>query len=218
MKQIVILILVPLLFSCQGASDSWDKFLKESHPVFYSDADRIRIIYKEGMRTDIRTEVDVLNHLLNYHHEEIACMFSFFNYGDSIRLFNDCADDCFVSDRGTINYMRVLQSKDDIFFNRIMQDKHYGDWAYVSLEIDDTTVSNVVMTPLALMNFRENQEYLIFVQFVSQTHFLNVIFAGTAKEEMIIRRFPNNIATKGMVGISRENPGRFWQPYNTTKY
>lgn len=66
------------------------------------------------MSHDIKGNIAVPYTITNTINHKFCCEFSFFNYGEDIRLFNGCDDDTFISGIGTIRYAYVLKMEDNI--------------------------------------------------------------------------------------------------------
>ena len=119
----------------------------------------------------------------------LLCQLSFFNYGDDIRLFNGCLDDIFVTGLGKINVAYALSDNDEISVESKSNNEKYGDWGIANVRIINGKYSfvNVYMTPLSLKNYDdEKNKNLIFVQFVQNNKYMNVIFKGGYNENIIV--------------------------------
>lgn len=139
----------------------------------------------------------------------------FFNYGDDIRLFNGLTDDCFC-ENSTINDAVNIDNNMKIIIEKEVYNKKYGNWALVRINAGDVCGHNIFMTPLALKDFKNNKtSSLIFVQFVTLTHFMNAIFKGGPDEVIIINNLKKFIIPESEICSYGNNyPGRFWHKIN----
>lgn len=72
------------------------------------------------------------------------------------------------------------------------------------------------MTPLAVKAYMDDDaSSLIFIQFITNSNYMNVLFCGSPKESIIIDNYPNLLLTRCMLSHSEENDGvslgRFWK-------
>ena len=101
----VLGILLPLCcLSCENSKEKAVEYdserLDDTTPEF--DSNRQSIIYKEYMSHDIKGNIAVPYTITNTINNKFCCEFSFFNYGEDIRLFNGCEEDTFITGIGTI--------------------------------------------------------------------------------------------------------------------
>lgn len=215
----VVLFTLLVLFSiCMGScKDELAKkevleWLKKSQPEY--DRERQVIYYKEELDHDIRVEVApflYINGNLDFY-----CQLSFFNYGDDLRLYNKFVDDIFSPDIGDINCVYLLNDNDNIQINHIMHNEKYGDWSIVNLEANDNFISDVFMTPLAMKAYKEKDlGSFIFIQFITQKNYMNVLFYGGPTECMIIDHYSKLIRTESFLSHSADEEGsgsgKFWK-------
>ena len=66
-------------------------WMSNTYPEY--DQERQVIYFKEQLRQDIKGDIAVPLNINSPNHFDFACQFSFFNYGEDIRLFNGCNDD-----------------------------------------------------------------------------------------------------------------------------
>lgn len=216
-----IVFFILLSLSCQSCKDDKRKtveydseWLDNTTPVF--DSKRQTIIYRENMRYDIKGNIAVPYNITNSVNFSFGCEFTFFNYGEDIRLFNGCNDDCFITGIGTIRYACVLKKENNI---EIVSKKHsekYGDWAIVNFTIGNKYVTEVFMTPLAMKAYKEGDgDSFIFMQFVASNKHMNVIFYGGPRECLVVSGCPNVIITRSDISYDidtpQSGPGQFWQ-------
>lgn len=186
--------------------------LKKSEPEF--DSDLQVIYYKEEMKYDIKSDVDVLLSTNNQPYLGIGCRFSFFNYGEDIRLFNGCVDDSFVTSIGALNYVHVLDGCDEINFDVTYKNRKYGEWAISTISLSGNYLQNVFVTPLALKAYKDNiKDSFILIQFSAANKFLNVLFYGGPKECEIIKYYPQTIIPDNSISNLNDR-GRFWHEIN----
>ena len=197
--------------------DTEPEWVSNTYPEY--DQERQVIYYKEELEKDIKGDIYVpLNINNNTINQDITCEFSFFNYGENIRLFNGYIDDVFINNFGTIYYAYVVKIKDDIKINSIEHNTKYGDWALVDLAIGSGFVYNVYMTPLSMKAYKNgNQDGYIFFQFVNGNKHMNVIFYGGPEECIIVSSCPNVILPRREYGMANidgliSGPGQFWYP------
>jgi len=186
--------------------------LKKSEPEF--DSDLQVIYYKEEMKYDIKSDVDVLLSTNNQPYLGIGCRFSFFNYGEDIRLFNGCVDDSFVTSIGVLNYVHVLDGCDEINFDVTYKNRKYGEWAISTISLSGNYLQNVFVTPLALKAYKDNiKDSFILIQFSAANKFLNVLFYGGPKECDIIKYHPQTIIPDNSISNLNDR-GCFWYELN----
>lgn len=186
--------------------------LKKSEPEF--DSDLQVIYYKEEMKYDIKSDVDVLLSTNNQPYLGIGCRFSFFNYGEDIRLFNGCVDDSFVTSIGALNYVHVLDGCDEINFDVTYKNRKYGEWAISTISLSGNYLQNVFVTPLALKAYKDNiKDSFILIQFSAANKFLNVLFYGGPKECDIIKYHPQTIIPDNSISNLNDR-GCFWYELN----
>lgn len=228
MKRITISLALCALFALcsQSCKDNKEKafdydaeWLKNTTPEF--DTERQVIYYKENMKYDIKGNIAVPYSINNTIEYKYACEFSFYNYGEDIRLFNGCNDDCFITGIGTIHYAYVLKREDKIEIASKMQNQKYGDWALVNLSIGNDYITDVFMTPLAMKAYKEgDDDSFIFMQFVSSNKYMNVLFYGGPRECIIIANCPNVILTRSEpsynIDTPKSGPGQFWHQASDT--
>ena len=78
---------------------------------------------------------------------------------------------------------------------------------------------NVYITPLSLKNLDdEKNENLIFVQFVQNNKYMNVVFKGGPKENIIVEYHSDVIQSKSdfeyNIDAPQSGPGQFWHINN----
>ena len=185
------------------------EILKKTEPEF--DTESQVIYFKECMKYDIKGDIGVSFNPNIPNNFDLGCQFSFFNYGENIRLFNGCIDDSFITGIGTINLICVLKYK-DIHFTHRENSKKYGDWALVTLSFG---ISDAFMTPLAMKAYKESEDdCYIFIQFIAKDKYMNVLFYGGPNECFVVSKFPNYIIQQSYGSRVNDNlkngPGRFW--------
>jgi hypothetical protein len=192
-----------------------DEFLKKSDPEF--DSNRQVIYFKELRENDIQANLD-FSFDMNRNQINLGCMFTFYNYGGNIKLFNGYIDDSFVQTLGQINAILAIQNINEFTIGNRNTDEKYGDWAYVNVSNGMSTLTNIFMTPLALKAYDKGErDNFIFVNFSSDDKYMNVIFHGTNKESMIASKFQNTIISNSMgfnVNGPNTGPGIFWHEIN----
>lgn len=211
-------LIVTCLISCEKKNSWLSKEdlerLNKSQPEF--DTDNQIIYYKTEMKYDIKGDIEIPFNVNNPNTFDLACLFSFFNYGEDIRLFNACGDDFFITGIGTIQYAYVLQGEDNINITSKQHNEKYGDWAFVNLTLGNNRfyVNDVYMTPLAMKAYKKGEcDSFIFIQFVANEKYMNVIFYGGPKECIIVHKLPEYIfPDRPLCDIDGliNGPGRFW--------
>lgn len=213
------------LTSCEKKNINYDsepEWLSKTYPEY--DQERQVIYFKEQLNQDIKGNIDVPFDINNPKHVEFACEFSFYNYGGDIRLFNGCIDDCFIDGIGTISCAYALESEDDITINSKRHSEKYGDWALVSLNIKNTYINDVYMTPLSMKAHKEGETSgYIFIQFVTKNKYMNVLFYGGPRECLVVGSCPNVIIRHRKYAtydneIEKGYSGQFWHQINSTNY
>ena len=207
--------------SCKDKKELFSKedleMLKKSEPEF--DSERQCIYFKERRDYDINANIDVPFNINSPNDYNLACRLSFFNYGEDICLFNVCGDDLFITGVGTINYAYVLGKKDNIDIASKHHNEKYGDWALVNISYENNYVNNVFMTPLAMKAYKDgDDESYIFIQFVANDKYMNVLFYGGLIECKIIKYCPNVIIPRSdpslNIDMPKSGPGQFWHRMN----
>jgi len=137
----------------------------------------------------------------------------FYNYGDSIKLFNGCRNDCFIP-LGHIQVMLHIDDMHSLRFNRIIEDEKYGLYAIVDWEIGNITLYDIYMTPMAYQAYRtrSGDDNLIFVQFVGDNKFMNVIFRGDYFAKEMVENHSDEISDNLFAGAENSGQGQFWHP------
>lgn len=178
----------------------------------YSEYDQKRqVIYdKKQLRQDIIGNIAVVPY---EKHFELSCEFSFFNYGQDIRLSNGCKDDFFITGIGMVKYAYVVEDKSAIEIESKSHNEKYGDWALVNLTINNKSFSDVFMTPLSFKAYREDdKDHYIFIQIVFKEKYMNVLFYGGPRECLVVADCPNAIYSNSYYHINsiKSGPGQFW--------
>ena len=226
MKQHVITLALAILclicnLSCNNNSeqstDDIAEWLKKTEPEY--DSERQSIIYREHMRYDIKGNIAVPININKSNLCDFLCEFSFFNYGDEIRLLNAYREDLFVTGLGTINYIRVLKKEDRIDFVSKARNEKYGEWALVNLTIENYNIKDVFMTPLAMKAYKDgDDDSYIFIQFGAYNRYMNVLFYGAPKECIVINSCSEYILRKVDpicdFDALLSGPGAFWHHKN----
>lgn len=214
---IICAILILCCISCKDSNgktvDYDSEWFDNTTPEF--DTKRQSIIYREHMRYDIKGNIAVPYTITNSISYNFCCEFSFFNYGEDIRLFNGCNEDFFITGIGTIRYARVLKREDNIEIASKRHNEKYGDWALVNLTIGKELVADVFMTPLAMKAYKDgDDDSYIFIQFVAKDKYMNVLFYGGPRECLVVMDRPDVILTKNDVSYNIDGPisgpGQFW--------
>jgi len=217
---IVSLALCVLVLTCfcscennkNEESDIIRERMKKYNPEY--DSERQVIYFKEKMEYDIKSDVDVLLSTNNQPYLGIGCRFSFFNYGEDIRLFNGYGDDFFVTSIGAIKYAHVLDGCDEINFDVTYKNRKYGEWAISTISLSGNYLQNVFVTPLALKAFKNNiKDSFILIQFSAANKFMNVLFYGGPKECEIIKYYSQTIIPDNSISNLNDR-GRFWYELN----
>lgn len=216
--QYVILCILFLIctISCDKKSTdnySEPEWMRNTYPEY--DQERQVIYFKEQLRQDIKGDIAVPLNMNSPNHFNIACQFSFFNYGEDIRLFNGCKDDYFITSIGYINIAYALEEEDNIEIVSENHSEKYGDWALVNLKIGNTFMRDVFMTPLSMKAYKEDDNNsFIFIQFVANKKHMNVLFCGGPTEWIIVNNCPNFILPRYELTYDIDKPisgpGRFW--------
>lgn len=188
-------------------------WMSNTYPEY--DQERQVIYFKEQLRQDIKGDIAVPLNINSPNHCDYACEFSFFNYGEDIRLFNGCNEDFFITGIGTIRYARVLKREDNIEIASKRHNEKYGDWALVNLTIGKELVADVFMTPLAMKAYKDgDDDSYIFIQFVAKDKYMNVLFYGGPRECLVVMDRPDVILTHSDVSYNIDGPisgpGQFW--------
>ena len=188
-------------------------WMSNTYPEY--DQERQVIYFKEQLRQDIKGDIAVPLNINSPNHIDFACQFSFFNYGEEIRLFNGCDDDYFITGIGTINFAYVLKSEDNIEIVSKSHSEKYGDWALVNLTIGNTFVKDVFMTPLSMKAYKDgDDDSFIFLQFIASNKHMNVLFYGGPRECIIVGNCPNVILPRSEpsynIDTPKSGPGQFW--------
>ena len=214
----VLGILLPLCcLSCENSKEKTVEYNSErfddTTPEF--DSNRQSIIYKEYMSHDIKGNIAVPYTITNTINHKFCCEFSFFNYGEGIRLFNGCDDDTFITGIGTIRYAYVLKMEDNIEIASKRHNKKYGEWALANLNIGNESVTDVFMTPLAMKAYKNGDDNsFIFMQFAASNKHMNVLFYGGPQECIVVSNCPNVIITHSDISYDIDTPiggpGQFW--------
>lgn len=214
---IICAILILCCISCKDSNgktvDYDSEWFDNTTPEF--DTKRQSIIYREHMRYDIKGNIAVPYTITNSISYNFCCEFSFFNYGEDIRLFNGCNEDFFITGIGTIRYARVLKREDNIEIASKRHNEKYGDWALVNLTIGKELVADVFMTPLAMKAYKDgDDDSYIFIQFVAKDKYMNVLFYGGPRECLVVMDCPDVILTHSDVSYNIDGtisgPGQFW--------
>ena len=216
--QLFVLCMLCLAFntSCtkNSANNKESDWMSKTRPEY--DQERQVIYFKEQLSNDIKGDIDFPFDINRPNHFEIACRFSVFNYGEDIRLLNYCIDDCFITDFGTINCAYLLKSEDNIEIASKRHSKKYGDWALVNLTIGNIIVNDVFMTPLSMKAYNDgDDDSFIFIQFVNNNNYMNVLFYGGSTECIIVAKCQNKIisscAHPFIIKRGKSYPGQFWK-------
>lgn len=218
-----LLCLVSNISCTKKSANSYNEsdWMKNTYPEF--DQERQVIYFKEQLRQDIKGDIAVPLNINSPNYLDFACQFSFFNYGEDIRLFNGCNDDFFITGIGTINYAYVLKNEDNIEIASKSRSEKYGEWALVNLTIGDTFVKDVFMTPLSMKAYMDgDDDSFIFLQFVASDKYMNVLFYGGPKECLIVRNRPNVILSRSEpsynIDTPKSGPGQFWHLNEDSSY
>lgn len=201
-----------LIHSCVGEKET--DFNEKAFPEY--DSEKQVIYYKKQLNQDVKSDI-IVAYDGDSHTPNIACQFSFFNYGDDIRLFNGCRDDYFVTGLGEINIVHALSEDDEICIESKSDNEKYGDWGIANISILNGKYSfdNVYMTPLSLKNYNdEKNKNLIFIQFVSNNKYMNVLFNSGPTEYIIAKYYSNTIIPRSdfeyNIDAPQSGPGQFW--------
>ena len=191
--------------------------LKKTEPEY--DSEQQSIIYRELMKYDIKGNIAVPININKSNLCDFLCEFSFFNYGDDIRLLNGYREDLFVTRLGTINYIRVLKKEDRIDFVSKAHNKKYGEWALVNIAIENYNIKDVFMTPLAMKAYKDgDDDSYIFIQFDACNKYMNVIFYGSPKDCIVINSCSEyilrNVDPICDFDALLNGPGTFWHQKN----
>ena len=189
--------------------DDWES---KTHPEF--DSKRHVIYYKKELRQDIKIEMTPQINIKNPKRTDIIGRLWFYNYGENIRLTECANDDYFTTGIGAINFAYALKSEDAIYIDRKEHSEKYGDWAVVNLKIGANYINNVFMTPLAMNAYKTgNDNSYIFIQFVTNSSFMNVLFLAGPNEWLIVDQCPNVILADSEMSHCNAplGPGKFWQ-------
>lgn len=201
----------------QTASNKEFDFIKNTTTEY--DSIRQIICYKEALKYDLKGEIFTQIKLDKPNEIIFACIPSFFNYGEDIRLFNGFIDDVFFSHLGTITGGFVLNNQVYINITEKKHNKKYGEWGYANIANGNSYVNNVFVTPLAMKAYN-NKDYssLVFIQLCKSNKYMNVIFYGEPNICLIISMNPNLIVTNSGYSPSLDSvkgsPGRFWYDLN----
>lgn len=180
------------------------------------DKERQIIYYKEQISQDIKGDIAVPFNSKNPSLNDFACQFSYFNYGKDIRLYNGFYEDNFITGLGLINLVYAIENEDDIEIVSKRHSNKYGDWALVNISIGDYFVSDVFMTPLSMKAYKNRDYYnLIFIQFITDDNYMNVLFCGGPKESIIVSNCPDVILLNSKPSIldlpkPKNGLGPFW--------
>lgn len=198
------------VISCKNNNNE-PEWMSKIRPEY--DQERQVIYFKEQLRKDIKADLGI--DLGSFEQFKVGCEFSFFNYGEDIRLCNGIDDDVFHPAVGTIHYIHVLQTDEHIEIASKGHSEKYGDWALVNLAIGDNFVKDVFMTPFSMRAFKSgDKSHFIFVQFVASNKHMNVLFYGDSKECIIVEKHPNIILPRAEfspnIDVLKNGPGQFW--------
>ena len=209
-----MLCLVCTISCTTKSANNYDEpdWLSNTYPEY--DQERQVIYFKEQLRQDIKGDIAV-PFIDNTNEFGFACELSFFNYGEDIRLFNGCKDDCFIMGIGTIIFAYVLESEDKIEIVNKNHSEKYGDWALVNLTIGNSLVKDVFMTPLSMKAYKDgDDDSFILLQFVASNKHMNVLFYGGPRECIIVGNCPNVILPRSEpsynIDTPKSGPGQFW--------
>ena len=205
-----------LIHSCVGGKET--DINDKAFPEY--DSEKQVIYYKEQLNQDVKADI-ISSYDFSSSMSVLLCQFSFFNYGDDIRLFNGCLDDIFVTGLGKINVVYALSNNDEISVENKSKNDKYGDWGIANVRMINGKYSfdNVYITPLSLKNLDdEKNENLIFVQFVQNNKYMNVVFKGGPKENIIVEYNSDVIQSKSdfeyNIDAPQSGPGQFWHINN----
>ena len=105
----------------------------------------------------------------------------------------------------------------EAFIHYAYDNEKYGDWGIANISILNGKYSfdNVYMTPLSLKNYNdEKNKNLIFIQFVSNNKYMNVLFNSGPTEYIIAKYYSNTIIPKSdfeyNIDAPKSGPGQFW--------
>ena len=165
---IICAILILCCISCKDSNgktvDYDSEWFDNTTPEF--DTKRQSIIYREHMRYDIKGNIAVPYTITNSISYNFCCEFSFFNYGEDIRLFNGCNEDFFITGIGTIRYARVLKREDN--GNTVVTNSDDGKKSVLNYKVLDRNYDkNETLVEIELETGRHHQ---IRVQFASRNH------------------------------------------------
>ena len=112
-----------LIHSCVGGKET--DINDKAFPEY--DSEKQVIYYKEQLNQDVKADI-ISSYDFSSSMSVLLCQFSFFNYGDDIRLFNGCLDDIFVTGLGKINVVYALSNNDEISVeNKSKNDKYVSN-------------------------------------------------------------------------------------------
>jgi len=210
---IFYMIILLCISSCKNKYEE-PEWMSKIYPEF--DKERHVIYDKKQLREDIKGEIAVLLNHENPRHFDYVCELLFFNYGKDIKLYNGCEEDCFITSLGTIKYAHALKKEDNIIFIEKKHNEKYGDWALVNLNINNTLIKHVYMTPLSVCAYNNgNRDSFIFIQFNSGNKLMNVLFIGGPTENILVNDLPNVILSRSEfshnINAVKSDPGQFWQ-------
>lgn len=214
---ILCILTLTCLCSCENkeseTKEDIEGLMKNIQPEYNS---KFQVIcYKELIRYDIKSEIALPLNINNPKKFDFACDFLFFNYGEDICLFKDYGEDCFIIGVATINYIYVLKKEDQINIVNKEHNKKYGDWALVNLTLGNDHINDVCMTPLAMKAYKNGEDdSFVFIQFVDDNKYMNVLFYGGPTECLIVKEYPECIIPSGSSSSYNIRPlsghSQFW--------
>ena len=226
-RYVLLIFLVTFaLISCkknhnpfEGMEDQIERgrFLMEKSTSEY-DEENDCIYFSEVLQKDIIANVE---YDFTIDRNNLLCEFSFYNYGGNLQLQNGMRENIFTQSIGKIDFIAALSKENnDININSDIENSTYGKGGICQVIFPDGYYANAIITPLAYRGLVEDgleDSSLIFVSFISDNQYMNVIFKGGPQEWLIVDMIPNRIFSRNFHSPSsaiRGGYGLYWSPIN----
>ena len=194
-------------FACNG--DKKDLVPEWIRPEF--DVEHQNIIYKERLFYDVKSIIYVPSILDK--ETRLGCMFSFYNYGDDLCLWQGGGDDMFIR-VGKLAFITTIDlSEADITIMETCTNDKYGEWAIANVHFDKYSFSDVFISPLAMKAYNEGENYqFVLFQLVGDSKYLNAIYYASPNDCEIINRYSHLIVNGLTTNVDGpiNGPGPFW--------
>lgn len=176
------------------------------------------IYYSEVLQKDIIANI---KYDFTLNKTSLLCEFKFYNYGGNLQLQNGIRENIFTQSIGKIDFIAALSKENnDININSDIENSTYGKGGICQVIFPDGYYANAIITPLAYRGLVEDgleDSSLIFVSFISDNQYMNVIFKGGPQEWLIVDMIPNRIFSRNFHSPSsaiRGGYGLYWSPIN----